>query len=436
MSGQIFISYRRDDTAASAGRLYDCLIARFPSSQLFIDVDSVDLGVDFVEAIEKSVGCCDVLIAVIGRNWLTSSGEKGRRRLDDAEDFVRLEIATALKRGIRVIPVLVDGAPIPRSNELPAELKALARRQAFEISHARFRADSERLIDAVERILRAGRAEELPPLSAKAVEPVAIASPKAPVSVSETKEHHFVNSLGMRFVPVPGTDAFFSVWETRVKDYQAFCDATGRSLKQPEFSQMPDHPVVNVSWEDGAAFCEWLNRKEGNTFRLPTDHEWSCAVRIADQEDANATPKSKDGKIADVFPWGKQWPPPNDTGNYCGQECGTPAALAALKAAGYDPSNWAILEGFNDGNVFTAAVGSFRPNRLGICDLGGNVWEWCQDEYEERSASRVLRGGSWCNFYRDALLSSRRGHIDPICFSDLIGFRVVVEASSVGANVH
>ena len=239
-----------------------------------------------------------------------------------------------------------------------------------------------------------------------------------------------MNSLGMRFVPVPGTNVLFSVWETRVKDYQAFCAATGRAWEKPEFSQTGDHPAVNVSWEDGKAFCEWLSEKEGKRYRLPTDHEWSCAVGIGDQENANATPKSKDMKIADVFPWGEQWPPPNDAGNYCGEECRTRAGLAKLKAAGYDPSNFPVIEGFNDGNVFTAAVGSFRPNGLGIYDLGGNVWEWCQDGYEPGSASRVLRGGSWLNNHRDRMLSSCRFNRVPDCRDEDIGFRAVVEAGS------
>ena len=245
-----------------------------------------------------------------------------------------------------------------------------------------------------------------------------------------TKEHPFVNSLGIKFVPVPGTDVLFSVWETRVKDYQAFCDATGRSWEKPSFQQTADHPAVNVSWEDAMAFCEWLSKKEGKTYRLPTDLEWSCAVGIGDREDAAATPKSKDMEIDKVFPWGEQWPPPNEAGNYCGQECKTPAALAALKAAGYDPSKWPVIEGFDDGNVFTAAVGSFRPNGLGIYDLGGNVWEWCQDEYEPGSASRVLRGGSWDLSGRDYLLSSNRGDFDPDGRRVDVGFRAVVEAGS------
>jgi TIR domain len=153
MSGQIFISYRRDDTSASAGRLYDRLSNYFPSNRIFIDVDNIAPGVDFVEAIEKSVASCDLLISVIGKNWLTSSDDEGKRRLDNPEDFVRLEIGTALRRNIRVIPVLVEGALMPRSIELPDDLKFLARRNAFEISHNRFGSDSERLVAAIRQAL-------------------------------------------------------------------------------------------------------------------------------------------------------------------------------------------------------------------------------------------------------------------------------------------
>lgn len=146
MDGQIFLSYRRDDSAASAGRLYDHLKGRFASNHIFMDVDNLDAGTDFVEVIGESVGSCDVLIAVIGKRWLISSDEEGRRRLHNPEDFVRVEIATALKRDIRVIPVLVEGASMPRSGDLPDDLKSLVRRNALEVSHTRFRADSERLI--------------------------------------------------------------------------------------------------------------------------------------------------------------------------------------------------------------------------------------------------------------------------------------------------
>jgi TIR domain-containing protein len=154
MSGRIFISYRRDDSAAWAGRLSDRLKHRFPSNQIFMDVDTLDPGVDFVEAVEKMVGACDVLIAVIGSRWLASSDRRGKRRLDIPDDLVRLEIAPALTRGIRVVPALVEGAMTPEAGELPDDLKALVRRNALEIGHIRFDADSEHLINAVERALQ------------------------------------------------------------------------------------------------------------------------------------------------------------------------------------------------------------------------------------------------------------------------------------------
>ena len=153
MSGQIFISYRREDASYPAGRLYDRLSAHFPQNQIFIDVDTIEPGIDFVKALEESVGACDVLIAVIGKRWLTSCDQEGKRQLENPEDFVRIEIATALKRDIRVIPVLVENASMPRSGDLPDDLKSLVRRQALAVSHDRFRADSERLIGTLERAL-------------------------------------------------------------------------------------------------------------------------------------------------------------------------------------------------------------------------------------------------------------------------------------------
>ena len=152
MNCQIFISYRRNDSSAWAGRLSDGLTSHFDSNQIFMDVDTIEPGSDFVEAIEKSVGSCDVLIAVIGKHWLTSSDEKRRRRIDNPDDFVRLEIATALKHDIRVIPVLVDGASMPRLRDLPDNLKLLANRNALKVTQDRFRSDSERLIGAVSRL--------------------------------------------------------------------------------------------------------------------------------------------------------------------------------------------------------------------------------------------------------------------------------------------
>ena len=137
-TGRIFISYRRDDTAYPAGWLYDRLANQYGGGQVFKDVDSINLGGDFVQAITAAVGSCDVLLALIGSLWLTLTDESGQRRLDDPDDFVRLEIEAALTRNVRVIPILIDGARMPRIDELPDSLVSLGRRQALELNPNRF----------------------------------------------------------------------------------------------------------------------------------------------------------------------------------------------------------------------------------------------------------------------------------------------------------
>jgi sulfatase modifying factor 1 len=152
--GKIFISYRRDDSAYAAGRLYDRLRVRFGEDNLFMDVEGLDPGVDFVETLESAVSSCDLLIVLIGQQWLHVKDAEGRFRLDNPEDFVRLEIAAALDREIRVIPILVQGARMPRSGELPLPLKRLARLHALEIRHERFNADADHLVRAIEKYLK------------------------------------------------------------------------------------------------------------------------------------------------------------------------------------------------------------------------------------------------------------------------------------------
>lgn len=155
-AANIFINYRREDSAGYAGRLFDRLSNRFPG-RVFMDIDTIEPGVDFVEVIDKAVGCCEVLIVVIGREWLNLKDAAGRRRLDDPQDFVRLEIATALERNIRVIPVLVEDAPMPRPEALPPELAKLARRNAIELSDARWAFDVDRLIKTIEGVIQESR---------------------------------------------------------------------------------------------------------------------------------------------------------------------------------------------------------------------------------------------------------------------------------------
>lgn len=152
MGNSIFISYRRDDSSAYVGRLHDNLSARFTQEQVFIDIERIEPGEDFVKVIEGAVGSCSVLLAVIGRDWLKSTDGQ-TDRLHNPYDFVRLEIRAALDRGIRVIPVLVQGARMPAELDLPADLAALARRQAHTIGEGHYwKADVDRLIGLLERL--------------------------------------------------------------------------------------------------------------------------------------------------------------------------------------------------------------------------------------------------------------------------------------------
>jgi hypothetical protein len=155
--GRIFISYRREETDYPAGWLYDRLDARY-AGQVFKDVDSIELGDDFVEVITAAVGSCDVLLALIGNQWVTIADKDGRRRLDNPDDFVRLEIEAALTRNVRVIPILVGGATMPRAEELPPSLARLVRRNALELSPARFDYDTSRLLKVLDRTLTEVRA--------------------------------------------------------------------------------------------------------------------------------------------------------------------------------------------------------------------------------------------------------------------------------------
>ncbi|MEM9399469.1 MAG: SUMF1/EgtB/PvdO family nonheme iron enzyme [Verrucomicrobiota bacterium] len=222
----------------------------------------------------------------------------------------------------------------------------------------------------------------------------------------------YINSLGMKFVPIPNTNIMMSVYETRVRDYAAYARENSgvyEEWKDPisGFSQSEDHPVLCVSWEDAQAFCKWLTQKEkhkGIQYRLPTDHEWSMAVGIGDRERASDSPAHKNAKIKGVYVWGAAWPPPQGAGNYS-----------------------QAIENDTDVYEYTAPVGKFKSNRYGLYDMGGNVREWCQDLYTSNTDKRVLRGGSYGNRSPDALLASCRGKEQPSERDDNYGFRCVIQ---------
>ena len=151
--GRVFISYRRQDSAWPARQLYEALAARFGASNIFKDVDDIEPGEDFVDKITAAVAQCDVLLALIGPHWMSMADGKGQRRLDDPEDFVRVEIGAALARNVRVIPILIDGAPMPPAAELTPDLAPMVRRQAVAIDPVSF--NTERLFATLADIFEA-----------------------------------------------------------------------------------------------------------------------------------------------------------------------------------------------------------------------------------------------------------------------------------------
>jgi hypothetical protein len=149
----IFINYRRDDSRGLAGRLSDHLRRTFGPDAVFMDVDTMKPGFDFVKQLDVQVAQCDVVLAIIGANWFDAHDDKGQRRLESAHDYVRIELAAALTRDIPVIPVLVDGAIMPSEDALPDDLKSLARRHALELRYTRFNSDAEGIEFALRGLL-------------------------------------------------------------------------------------------------------------------------------------------------------------------------------------------------------------------------------------------------------------------------------------------
>jgi hypothetical protein len=146
MPRNVFVSYRREDGAASAGRLGDRLARELGDGRVFMDVDGIPLGADFVKLLTEKVATCDVLLAVIGAQWAGLRDDSGNRRLDDPDDFVRVEIRAALKRDIPVIPILLDGTKIPSASSLPEDIRPLSFRNGLDLRHASFQKDLDRLV--------------------------------------------------------------------------------------------------------------------------------------------------------------------------------------------------------------------------------------------------------------------------------------------------
>ena len=261
------------------------------------------------------------------------------------------------------------------------------------------------------------------------------------------------NSLQSRFV-VLSPDVLVAVWETRVDDYAAYAKANGINVRphdqdkngKDDLSQEGDHPVVNVTREEARQFCSWLTGTEREAdfidatmqYRLPSDAEWSLAAGSPNLNETRRTPAERHLAVTGVYPWVPpyQFPPPAVAD--LKQAAGNLGDLSALKRGvlgqlkTWQPGALESL-GYNDGVVFTAPVGRFAPNGIGLFDLSGNVWEFVEDDYggdtpAGRTADAVVRGGAWNTVAveRDELATQFRKAIPPDKFDNIYGFRVVL----------
>jgi TonB family protein len=201
----------------------------------------------------------------------------------------------------------------------------------------------------------------------------------------------------MRFAPIPETSVLFSIWDTRFQDYQVFVAETSRPKVRTSFSQEATHPVVNISWDDAKAFCDWITAREhrartlaaNQQYRLPTNMEWDCAVGLNCDIDMHE------------FPWGDRWPPPKGSGNYAPQ----------LGVDSYE---------------HTSPVGIYAPNRYGIYDLGGNVLTWCDDWADASKLAHLQRGSSWDSLLPGSIKVDGHSSGVPRETSPVVGFRCVL----------
>jgi len=252
--------------------------------------------------------------------------------------------------------------------------------------------------------------------------------PPAPIIPAVTGiKDGFTNTLGMKFLPVKGIEVMFCIHETRRQDYAVYTAAVpgvdGAWMNQQKdgipCGDKDDHPVVGVSWGEAQAFCAWLSKKEGRSYRLPTDEEWSWAVGIGRDEKRpeGITPEFLSGKQTAGFPWGGDYPPKtrDKAGNYTDM-----AWKEKFPSQKY-------IEGYNDGFPTTAPVMSFKPNKLGLYDMGGNVCEWVADWWNAAQKDRVMRGASFRSDLSTRLSSSYREHVPPTLRIYDYGFRLVME---------
>jgi formylglycine-generating enzyme required for sulfatase activity len=424
---KIAISYRRADTEVMAGRIRDRLADRYGENAVFMDIDNIPFGKDFRVHISEAIVQSDVLLVIVGQRWL-GAGRGGARRMDEETDFVRLEVETAMKNAVPIIPVLVGSARMPQPAQLPESLKNFAFLNAAPVDTGRdFREHMERLIRSIDQIwpdrgarsaaASGSRDEVAPPTgpaqgdrdgdpsrldlsvfsdAAFAPELVVIPAGDFTMGSAEDEKGRSEHEGPQHRVTIARRFAI-GRYPVTFDEYDRFCEATGREKPADATWGRGRRPVINVGWDHAQAYIAWLSRETGPAYRLPSEAEWEYACR------AGTTTRYSFGD-----------------------------AITTSDANCTD-----------SGLGRTSEVGAYPPNRWGLHDMHGNVFEWIEDDWQEdyRAAPVdgsawkdpetstswhmcVLRGGSW-NFVSGLCRSACRVGLHSEVLENNIGFRVV-----------
>jgi hypothetical protein len=452
MAGEaIFIGYRRDDTADVAGRIYDAMALRFGKNRIFKDVDNIGPGVDFGDYIKSVLPRCRVALVLIGPHWLESKNESGRRRIDDEHDWVRIEIETALATpDILVVPVLVNGARMPRSEDVPESLRPLLRRNAAIIRRdPDFHDDVERLATALRSSVSTGILD-LSKIGGKAAGPAparanAEKKSNAPLLIGGAVAALFAIALVVwqpwRPSPLAGEGREGGRAEESASGAVAPSSdrppppapspqgggesptqsQSAQSIPLPEMVRIPGQNFEVGRYE--VTFAQWdaCVADGGCGGYRPSDEGWGRGNRPVINVSKN--------DAANYARWlseytGQQYdlPDPSEW------EVAARAGSTAEYAWGSDPPvcSQNARNGANIGGCSnrTLPVGSFHPNAFGLYDIHGNAWEWINDCVDEPCNFFVLRGGFWGLDERYVTLSSRDWR-DSNTRGAAFGFRVV-----------